>query len=260
MNIKWSRIFPFLGFLVTAAIVISGCAGGAEAQKGTLEVTVTSLDGNPVSGAEVWVWEKERFGGEPQWMQATGQDGITLFALFPGLYVISLSPLKYYTSTEEALKNVLYLEIKTAGETVKRTLTLPQTAEGTPAEEAQQLSEQPDQVTFSQYFRELSVGRLDREWVGSETWYQHIEKTNIVSPGDSLVLQGEVIKEVQICARYYDTQTKEFVGPENVEPPGPYKRGGFASGSTVNLPPGKYELKCYVGNILVAVLPFQVTE
>jgi len=69
---------------VVGAALISGCAGRpaeappeeAEMQKRTLEVEVIDVDGNPASGAEVWVWERDQFGRDPQWTQHTGQDGL----------------------------------------------------------------------------------------------------------------------------------------------------------------------------------------
>jgi len=126
---------------VVGAALISGCAGRpaeappeeAEIQKRTLEVEVIDVDGNPASGAEVWVWERDQFGRDPQWTQHTGQDGIALFDLPVGMYVVSLCP-DYFTSLKQALRNILYFEITTQGEVVKRIFKLPETATEAPPE------------------------------------------------------------------------------------------------------------------------------
>ena len=52
--------------------------------------------------------------------------------------------------------------------------------------------------------------------------------------------------------------TKESVDAGS--PPTPLKVGGFAGSSTLNLSAGKYEYKVYVGDTLVAVLPFEVLD
>jgi hypothetical protein len=74
--------------------------------------------------------------------------------------------------------------------------------------------------------------------------------------GDIFTLYGTVIQEVQISARYYNVATKESVDAGG--PPTPLKVGGFGSSSTLNLLSGKYEYKVYIGDVLVAVFPFEV--
>lgn len=132
----------------------------------------------------------------------------------------------------------------------------PQKKTQTKPSPAPQLSEQPDQATFSQYFKKLSIGKLPAQWVNSKDWPWHIENTNVFSRGDTMATQGEIIQNVQLTSKYYDVKNKTFVGPETSPPP--LKAGGFAGSSAVDLPPGKYELKCYVGDKLVSVLPFEV--
>jgi len=122
-----------------------------------------------------------------------------------------------------------------------------------------QLSEQPDQAIFSQYFKKLSIGKLPAQYVDSKDWPWRIENTNVFSRGDTMATQGEVVKEVQPSSKYYDVQAKIFVGENVGGPMGPVlKPGGFAGTNKVDLPPGKYELKIYVGDKLVSVLPFEV--
>ena len=141
-----------------------------------------------------------------------------------------------------------------------------------------ELSQQPDEKIFSQYFREVSIGKLSVEWewgTQPERWdeknfNQHFEKSDIFSLGDEIVLRDvhtfEDRRVEDFSVRYYDTQAKQFVGPSEVLPslkttlPG---RRSAKTGTIVmiyrpDLPVGSYELKCYLGETLVAVLPFQV--
>ena len=124
MNNKNFNVVIFA--LIAGMVLISGCLT-SETQKGTLEITVMSSTGEPESGAEVRVWSKDNFDSDPKWKQSTGQDGVTLFDLSPGIYIVGLSS-GYYGSTDEAKKNVVYIEVK-ADETVKKTLTVPKTIE-----------------------------------------------------------------------------------------------------------------------------------
>lgn len=120
------------------------------------------------------------------------------------------------------------------------------------------LSEQPDKATFDRYFRSLSIAKVEGEWVGKDGWHQHLLDTNIFSEGDTLVTRGEAISDVQLNIRYYDVAAKVFVTEMGIPPP--RKAGNFAMPSVINLAPGEYEQKCYVGGVLVAALPFTVIE
>ena len=143
MKAKRLRVLAFLGILVIGVALMGGCAGRpaeappeeaevpkatlpeeAEVPKRTLEIEVIDVDGNPAPGVEVWVWESDQFGRDPRWTQHTGQDGIALFDLPVGMYVVSLRP-DYFTSPEQALRNILYFEIETEAEVVKRFFRLP---------------------------------------------------------------------------------------------------------------------------------------
>jgi len=114
-----------------------------------------------------------------------------------------------------------------------------------------------DQALFAQYFAKLSLGRLPPEYAGREDWPLHVVATNVFSRGDAFVTMGEVRKEVQLVAGVYDVKAGRYV--REPVPGGPVlKPGGFAGASPLDLPPGEYELRCFVGETLVAVLPFTV--
>jgi hypothetical protein len=213
-----------------------------EEQKGTLKIKVVDVKEKSVAGAEVWVWEKEKFGGNPQWAQATGQDGITLFDLPIGIYVVSLSPPKYYTSPEEVEKNVIYFEIKTKSEVIEKILKLPETFE------------QVDDAMRNEYLSDLGLGKLPQ---GGKLPYDVQQNINVFARGDQMCLYGTVKKEVQISSAIYDPNAKKFV-TEKSGPPQPNPVGGFAGCSVLDISPGNYELKVYIGDVLVAVFPFEV--
>ena len=115
------------------------------------------------------------------------------------------------------------------------------------------LSEEPDQATFSIYFKDMGLGKLP---AGGKLPQDLQQNVTIFSSGDLISLYGTVIQEVQISARCYSVATKQSV--DAGAPPAPLKVGGFGGSSTLNLLAGKYEYKVYVGDVLVAVFPFEV--
>lgn len=118
----------------------------------------------------------------------------------------------------------------------------------------------PDRAVFSQYFARLSIGRLPAQYVGRQDWPQRVVFENVFLPGDVMVLEGEALKQVQIACGYFDLKAGKYAGGSSgAEPWGPgFPPGGFAGYSSLNLPPGEYELRCFVGETLVAVFPLTV--
>lgn len=115
------------------------------------------------------------------------------------------------------------------------------------------LSEQPDTATFQKYFSAMGLGKCPADAKSP----QDIERNvTTFTAGDYWTLYGTVIQEVRISAKYYDVATKQ--SGDVPAPPTPLQVGGFASSSTLTLPVGKYECKVYVGDVLVAVFPFEV--
>lgn len=224
MKAKRLRVLAFLGILVIGAALISGCAGRpaeappeeAEVPKATLEIEVIDVDGNPASGVEVWVWESDQFGRDPRWTQHTGQDGIALFDLPVGMYVVSLRP-DYFTSPEQALRNILYFEIETEAEVVKRFFKLPETVIEAPPEEAppSQLSEQPDEAAFREYFSDIGLGKLPAGAEFPEGVQQNI---TVLTTSDEICMYGTVTQEVLLSVAVYDTVAKEFTQPKRAFP------------------------------------------
>jgi len=83
------------------------------------------------------------------------------------------------------------------------------------------------------------------------------ERTTTYKIGDTLIVAGQVLKDAQLVVKFYDAGAGKLLGTAG-GPPMALAPGGFASSSTMTLPAGKYELKCYVGDALVAVFPFEV--
>lgn len=116
------------------------------------------------------------------------------------------------------------------------------------------LSEEPDEATFREYFSDLSLGVLAP---GAKLGEVFPTPTTTFSVWDSQCLEGNIVKELTIATATYNVDTQEYAGPKAVYP-GPLQTGGLTFCGSLNLPPGNYELKVYVGDILVAVLPFEV--
>jgi hypothetical protein len=83
----------------------------------------------------------------------------------------------------------------------------------------------------------------------------------VFAVGDQMVLYGNIIKECpQPRYEIYDVQTDAVIKGEGLSFPTikPGYAAGFISVATLDLPVGKYEYKVYVGDVFVAVFPFEV--
>lgn len=115
------------------------------------------------------------------------------------------------------------------------------------------LSEQPNEATFREYFSEIGLGKLPPGKTLPEGLEQNV---SIFAPGDQFCQYGTVIKEVSPSLAYFGTQAKKVVKEGTF--PRALLPGGFAGCELLDLPAGKYEVKVYVDDVLVAVLPFEV--
>lgn len=113
------------------------------------------------------------------------------------------------------------------------------------------LSEQPDTAVFRKYFSELGIGKLPE---GGKLPLDLQKNASVFAPGEKMFLYGSAIQDVTISSRYYNAETKETIDGGQFG----QKAGGFASGGTLSLAPGKYEYKVYVEQTLVGVFPFEV--
>ncbi|MHB1346692.1 MAG: hypothetical protein ACYCXK_04280 [Candidatus Humimicrobiaceae bacterium] len=123
-------------------------------------------------------------------------------------------------------------------------------------EEKQILSQQPDETAFKDYFGELGLGKLPS---GGNLPADLKKDDNIfISYGlDHLVIYGYLLKDAKLSNAVYDIISEKNLR-EKAEFPVLVRKGGFAGSEPVNLPPGLYEYKIWIGDSLVGVFPFEV--
>ncbi len=114
------------------------------------------------------------------------------------------------------------------------------------------LSEQPDRATFQKYFSEMGIGRLP---AGGKLPFDLQRNVTVFASGDDLQLFGTVLQAVDVSARYFNVDTRQVSDWGRTIRLTP---GGFAGGGALGVPPGRYELKVYVGDALVGVFPLEV--
>jgi hypothetical protein len=138
------------------------------------------------------------------------------------------------------------------------TLTTTPSSQPTP-QPSPKSSEQPDKATFSIYFRDMGLGKIT---TGGKLPQDLQQNVTVFAVGDQLTLYGNIIKECQ-QPRYeiYYVQVNKVVKGGGLSFP-TIKPGfdavGFISVDTLDLPVGNYEYKVYIGDVFVAVFPFEV--
>ena len=123
-------------------------------------------------------------------------------------------------------------------------------------EEKQELSHQPDESVFKDYFNELGLGKLPSG--GNLPADLKKDDKIFISYGlDQIVIYGDLLKDAKFSNAIYDITSGKNIR-EKAEFPVPVKKGGFAGSEPVNLPPGMYEYKIWIGDNLVGVFSFEV--
>lgn len=126
------------------------------------------------------------------------------------------------------------------------------------------LSEQPNQEKFNEYFIEAYLAKLP---AGSEFNPWEIIKTKIFTAGEQFCTSLTMKKQIPantLSTAIYDVSAKRDVQPRGGKFPqalGPVPGG--SAGPSIGCEPlmqsvGKYEYKVYMDDILVIVLPFEV--
>ena len=127
----------------------------------------------------------------------------------------------------------------------------------TQTSETSQLSEQPDSARFKEYFTDLYLAKLP---LGEQVGPSNTTKTTVFTSQDQFCTVGMLIKDIpagSLASAVYDTVAKKDIQPKAAFPM-ELNKGGFAGAAPLNYPPGKYEYKVYIDDVLVAVLPFEV--
>jgi hypothetical protein len=149
---------------------------------------------------------------------------------------------------------------KTAGETTTTQTETTTAAETTAAEtqSTEQLSEQPDKAKHDEYFTEFYLGKLPR---GTDANPSNIPvKTAVFTSEDQFCTVWTQKKDIpagSISGAIYDTVAKKDFEPKTAFPMA-LNAGGHMGSQPLTYPPGKYEYKIYIDDILVIVLPFEV--
>ncbi len=117
-------------------------------------------------------------------------------------------------------------------------------------------SEKPNEEVFKEYFSRLRLGMVT-EW--PKEGPPPFQETNVFELGERFCTEGTVLKEVTLEGAIYDPYEEILVVPKRDAGPS-LKPGGFTGCS--NLPSElsagkKYEYKIYIGDTLVAILPFE---
>jgi len=150
---------------------------------------------------------------------------------------------------------------KTAGQATTTQAETTTAAETTAVETqtAEQLSEQPNKAKYDEYFTEFYLAKLP---IGTEMSATNppIKTTVFIASEDLFGSVMSVIKDIpagSIAGAVYDTAAKKDFEPKTAFPMA-LKASNYAGTQPLKYPPGKYEYKVYIDDVLVVVIPFEV--
>ena len=149
---------------------------------------------------------------------------------------------------------------KTAGETTApeaETTTVAETT--TETQSTLQLSEQPNKAKFDEYFTEFYLAKLP---LGTELSASNLPvKTAVFTVSkDQFASVMSVKKDIpagSMSGAIYDTVAKKDFEPKTAFPMA-LKASNYTGSQPLKYPPGKYEYKVYVDDVLVVNIPFEV--
>ena len=150
---------------------------------------------------------------------------------------------------------------KTAGQTTTSQTETTTVAETTAVEiqATEQLSEQPDKAKYDEYFTEFYLAKLP---LGTEMSASNppVKTAVFITSKDQFASVMSVKKDIpagSIAGAVYDTVAKKDFEPKTAFPMA-LKASNYASTQPLKYPPGKYEYKVYIDDVLVVVIPFEV--
>jgi len=152
-------------------------------------------------------------------------------------------------------------ETTTAAETTSAETTAITAADTTAAETqaTEQLSEQPNKAKYDEYFTEFYLFKLP---IGTEMGASNppVKTAVFITSEDLFGSVMSVIKDIpagSIAGAVYDTAAKKDFEPKTAFPMA-LKASNYAGTQPLKYPPGKYEYKVYIDDVLVVVIPFEV--
>jgi len=130
-----------------------------------------------------------------------------------------------------------------------------ETGEESPAViEETKIPEGPNVEKSDEYFSDIGLGKL----AADADLLQDMEPNiSIFLPDEGICLYGTLKKSAIIGFAIYNPETSSYES-ERQDLPQTLEKGGFASCSGLTAGSGKYEYRVYIGDSLVAVLPFEV--
>jgi hypothetical protein len=150
---------------------------------------------------------------------------------------------------------------KTAGATITPQTETTTATKTTVAEtqSTEQLSEQPDKAKYDEYFSEYYLAKIP---LGTEMSQSNLPvKTAVfITSEDQFGSNMSLKKDIpagSLSGAVYDTVAKKDFEPKTAFPMA-LKASNYAGFGPLKYPPGKYEYKVYVDDVLVVVIPFEV--
>ena len=166
------------------------------------------------------------------------------------------------------LSAFLYFQLAGCSETVRQDETLEDTAtekaiedsaeeeqeEPEATEEKVKILKSPDTDKFNEYFSDIGLGKL----AADADLLQDMEPdVTTFLPDEKICLHGTLKKSAIIGIAIYNPETSSYES-ERQDIPQTLEKGDFSSCGPIAFGSGSYEYKVYIGDTLVAVLPFEV--
>ncbi|MDD5290482.1 MAG: hypothetical protein PHT40_04845 [Patescibacteria group bacterium] len=120
------------------------------------------------------------------------------------------------------------------------------------------LSEQPNQAKFNEYFTNAFIAKLP---VGAEFNPRKIIKTNVLAAGEQFCTSMDMKKQIPastLSSAIYDVNAKQDTQSRGGAFPQALGPGNSIGCEPLSVPAGKYEYKIYLNDDLVINLPFEV--
>ena len=161
------------------------------------------------------------------------------------------------TSQAETITAANTTAAVTTAATVAETTVAETTAVETQATE--ELSEQPNKAKYDEYFTEFYLFKLP---IGTEMGASNppVKTAVFITSEDLFGSVMSVIKDIpagSIAGAVYDTAAKKDFEQKTAFPMA-LKASNYAGTQPLKYPPGKYEYKVYIDDVLVVVIPFEV--